>query len=1748
MRPGRRNPRSAVVMKIALLIWELSLAIIIIISSRAQMCAGQLENAYFLPEFALSPQGSILEDTTGEELVTYRYDDQASRMTRSDEDGDGGWDAWGGWSECSRTCGGGASYSLRRCLNGESCDGRSIRYRTCSNTDCPAESGDFRAQQCSAHNDLKYQGHTYEWVPVTDHPHAPCALRCQARGTALVVELAPKVLDGTRCRESSLDMCLSGVCQEVGCDRQLWSGAKEDGCGLCGGDGSTCRLVSGQASLHVTAEEPLKTVVEVPLGSRGVGITAKGAGLVIIESHSLSGHRELRSFDSPGLYTIENTAVDFQRDADKQMIMAHGPLMVKSTAPSDLLVHFTFYQPIRYQWRETGFFPCSVTCGGGYQLNSAECMDIRHNHTVPEQHCRGHLEARKPKAKLQECNMDACPESDGFKEVMPYDHFQPLPRWEHSPWTVCSVSCGGGTQERGVACVEEDVHGQATQAEEWKCMYSPRLAVQQHCNVFDCPQWTALDWSQCTVTCGRGLRYRVVLCIDHRGQHAGGCSAGLKPPVKEDCLVPVACYKPQEQLPVEAKLPWVKEAQDLEEPRSAWEEPMFIPGPWQPCSATCGPGLQQRAVQCRILLAFSQAEADLPDEECPEERPVSQRACHLRLCSGVLSPRWPPHTLYEWQYVGFAGCSSSCATGMQEAIVRCVDRGQGEPADDSFCDASTRPPGTPRSCNLGPCPPGWEPKPWTPCTATCGAGIRSRVVLCSRLVSLTPRVTVTVADEECVESKLPVLQSCNQRDCPPSWHVGEWQECSHTCGGGTRSRKVHCKQLLHDGGVRKLADTSCTGTKAAVRETCGRTDCPAQLAGAEWSPCSVSCGIGIQTREPVCRRRTAAGQQVTLGQAACSGLQAPPLVRTCRVSTCVGQQGEQKPKPSQKRDPYILALHRIYIQTQQEKRVHFTVGGRAYLLPRTSVVIRCPVRHFQKALIRWEKDGRALPSSLRVAVTKSGSLKIHSLEAGDIGVYRCVAGPAVETFVLKLIGNRNRLLETGVEADPQGEQLEEKWNQTNMKWQVGNRKNEFYLDDDHSQERTFLQVLGRSLSSSTASGRPVQDKVLQGAYSLEPEQFEELVRSLGQLVGHGDVTEGQVSQLVRELAPQKPRPRFELGEDGTTNTKASGKNSTEGASEGSTGRREKPVIVRQKQQLEVTFEKTVNISVGGSMFLTNTTQSVSLSCAVQGEPKPSVFWIKDGAPVQPSERVSWDSAGVLHISKPGVGDAGEYSCTVTNELGSDTATSRLLFAEPPTIRITSRDMSDLWAIVGGQLSARRGANITLECPVTGVPQLSVTWSKDGGDLPPNAVPLRRGSLLLHNVSMENVGSYLCWVSSPLGRSVASSLLLMSGAAQGRAERPHRSQKRVLMASPEGTEAVVRRGDILRIGCPVLPNHTQVIRWTFQNRTLLVPHSPQHRRLAGGRVLEVNTLLAKSSGTYACHVPAGHQGASAWVRVHLEGLTWSPGEWTACSATCGSAGTRSWKVHCVGPRREEAPPSACQHLPRPERRPQPCNVQDCPPSWGATLWSGCSNPCGGGTRHRQVSCQQLSSFGTVTVLADSACSGTPRPPHVEGCHGHSCSGWFAGPWEQCSGRCLGPASAIQSRPVICKHHNGSTLSESHCDHRNRLASTRNCTSEQCNVQWRVGPWRACSAACGSGIQSRRVECIHRRTDRTLAEQRCGWRRRPITWRHCVITSCGGECVDSTHYCAAVKELSLCVMNLYQQRCCRSCQGKETLPMQ
>ncbi|XP_048224838.1 ADAMTS-like protein 3 isoform X2 [Perognathus longimembris pacificus] len=1613
--------------------WRLLMGAVAMLSTFLQSTSEKSPGAYFLPEFALSPQGSFLEDTTGEQFLTYRYDDQTSRNANSEDDKDGNWDAWGGWSDCSRTCGGGASYSLRRCLTGRNCEGQNIRYKTCSNHDCPADADDFRAQQCSAYNDVQYQGHYYEWLPRYNDPVAPCALKCHTRGQSLVVELAPKVLDGTRCHTDSLDMCISGVCQAVGCDRQLGSKAKEDNCGVCAGDGSTCRLVRGQSKSHVSPEKREENVIAVPLGSRSVRITVKGPAHLFIESKTLQGSKGEHSFSSPGVFTIENTTVEFQKGTERQTFKIAGPLMAdfifktRYTVAKDSTVQFFFYQPISHQWRQTDFFPCTVTCGGGYQLNSAECVDVRLRRVVPDHYCHYYPENIKPKPKLKECAMDPCPSSDGFKEIMPYDHFQPLPRWEHNPWTACSVSCGGGTQRRSFVCVEESLHAEILQVEEWKCMYAPKPKVMQTCNLFDCPKWVAMDWSECTVTCGRGLRYRVVLCINHLGQHVGGCNPQLKLHIKEECVVPVPCYKPRERNPVEATLPWLKQAQEREEMRIATEDPTFIPDPWSECSATCGPGVQVREVKCRVLLTFTQAETELPEEECEGPRLPTERPCLLRVCGPGPAALTPGvalrdgETTYGWEYAGFTPCTATCLGGHQEAIAVCLHTQTQQAVNDSLCDQAHRPPAMSQACNTEPCPPRWHVEAWGPCSASCGVGIQTREVQC-----LHPEAS-PAPPEECRGEKPHALRACNQFDCPPRWHIEEWQQCSRTCGGGTQTRRVTCRQLLTDGSFLSLSDELCQGPKASSHKSCARTDCPPHLEVGDWSKCSVSCGVGIQRRRQVCQKLTARGLRVLLSEAACKGLTGPPVMRACQMRMCGEIEPETKPG-LRGRDPEILSVRRVYIQTREEKRINLTVGSRAYLLPNTSVIIKCPVRRFQKSLIQWEKDGRCLQNSRQLRVTKSGSLKIHCLAAADIGVYRCIAGPAQETVVLKLIGTDNRLLahpavrehareHSGMDHG-EANSLGATWHKMRQAW---SHKNELYLHDGQVDQQPFLRaLLGPCSHGSAGSSDPwgLENKqfeaaVQQGAYSMDTAQFEELIRNMSQLLETGEVSEDLASQVIYQLAaelaqgqpalvPQSPGDEEPLAAPLGGQAGSRPQSGSRPSSGKLTFRPRGPVLLRQTQPSAVSFNETITARIGNTVYITNKTEAISILCDLLVPTDATYTWTKDGALLQPSAGIVMDGAEKIQIRKLSRKEQGIYECSVANRLGSDVESSSVLWAEAPVIlsverNVTKPEQSHLSAVVGGIVEAALGADVTLQCPVRGVPQPDITWSKRGRPLGDNVSLLLNGSLLLQNASLEHEGTYVCTAANALGEAAATSVLyLLEPFWEPGPWTPCSATCGHMGARIQRPRCVGTSGQ--EVG-QALCAHLQKPRARFQ-------------------LCDARDCPAR----------------------------WFTSVWSECSVPCGQ-GFHSRQVTCKRKKAngtiQAVSPQACASKVRPPGR-KPCSNHPCDQRVPRPE-SQCPARCLGrarGIQRRHVAC------GPHNNSSRPDCDARKRPPWRGNCTAGACDAcWRPSPWKPCTAAC---GRGFQSRKVHCVHSKTcQPVAERHCVQIHRPPSWRHCRGPACD---------------------------------------------------------------------------------------------------
>ncbi|XP_015425870.1 PREDICTED: ADAMTS-like protein 3 [Myotis davidii] len=185
--------------------------------------------------------------------------------------------------------------------------------------------------------------------------------------------------------------------------------------------------------------------------------------------------------------------------------------------------------------------------------------------------------------------------------------------------------------------------------------------------------------------------------------------------------------------------------------------------------------------------------------------------------------------------------------------------------------------------------------------------------------------------------------------------------------------------------------------------------------------------------------------------------------------------------------------------------------------------------------------------------------------------------------------------------------------------------------------------------------------------------------------------------------------------------------------------------------------------MGSAVYVTNRTAAVHLLCQLARPGEVAYAWTKDGVPLQPSEKIVLSGAGVLQIRNPTRSEQGLYGCSVANRLGSDVASSPVVFAEAPVIlvrgrNVTGRGPGPLSVVVGGTVRAALGANVTIQCPVRGVPRPTVSWVKRGGPLGDNISVLPNGSLLLQNVSRQNKGTYVCRASSALGKAAATSVL------------------------------------------------------------------------------------------------------------------------------------------------------------------------------------------------------------------------------------------------------------------------------------------------------------------------------------------------------------------------------------------------------
>jgi hypothetical protein len=285
------------------------------------------------------------------------------------------------------------------------------------------------------------------------------------------------------------------------------------------------------------------------------------------------------------------------------------------------------------------------------------------------------------------------------------------------------------------------------------------------------------------------------------------------------------------------------------------------------CSASCGGGVQTREVVC----LRTDTNEEVPSEACPGEAPPTEVPCNVeecpKECDNVITANTPVTVLSSPgrpTYVTDADCLNNIVnlSGCISLTFLSMDIEAGTTAD--MCDKdyleitdSTFPELNVRLCGTdvpvtdwrsksglvrtrfvsdavdtaqtgytlaysldAECPTGqYELSGLTPCTETCGTGVQ----VASDLRCVLPNGTEGTLND-CPGLPPSLTQECNTDPCPEFYYfTGTYDGCSVTCGIGMQTRVVECRRVDNDTVVE---DAMCTEAKPPESRSCAAAPCP----------------------------------------------------------------------------------------------------------------------------------------------------------------------------------------------------------------------------------------------------------------------------------------------------------------------------------------------------------------------------------------------------------------------------------------------------------------------------------------------------------------------------------------------------------------------------------------------------------------------------------------------------------------------------------------------------------------------------------------------------------------------------------------------------------------------------------------------------------------------------------------------------------------------------------------------------------
>uniref|UniRef100_A0A6Q2ZAA6 Spondin-1 n=1 Tax=Esox lucius TaxID=8010 RepID=A0A6Q2ZAA6_ESOLU len=276
---------------------------------------------------------------------------------------------------------------------------------------------------------------------------------------------------------------------------------------------------------------------------------------------------------------------------------------------------------------------------------------------------------RRMRQRMLKAQLDLsvpCPHTQDFKPCMgpgcSEEEASTCMMSEWISWSPCSVTCGMGmrSRERYIKQFPEDGSICSLNTEE-----TEKCVVNEDCYTIPCMLSPWSDWSDCSVTCGKGLRTRQRML---KSLDLGECTEELDQ--VERCMQP--------ECPMDCMV-------------SEWTE-------WSECNKSCGKG---HTIRTRVV----ELEPQFGGEPCPET--VQRKKCKIRKCKRGSRASEEKRRLRGGVAVGckmrpwssWTECTKHCGGGIQERFMLVKKKAKSTPAQVTSCQDRKEI----RACNVHPC-------------------------------------------------------------------------------------------------------------------------------------------------------------------------------------------------------------------------------------------------------------------------------------------------------------------------------------------------------------------------------------------------------------------------------------------------------------------------------------------------------------------------------------------------------------------------------------------------------------------------------------------------------------------------------------------------------------------------------------------------------------------------------------------------------------------------------------------------------------------------------------------------------------------------------------------------------------------------------------------------------------------------------------------------------------------------------------